>query len=222
MQLRTTLACMTVVALCASVASGSQAFPWTVESGMLADYAYSQGGSDYGVFGDPVIVGNTFELSPADFTATETASNKTDNMKVRLEASPMVGHIDAITVVEWGTYEIIGGGSVSALASLQAGRVLPSPVKTARSPEATFNANTDGSGTWMLTTTIELPEDTYPPLFNDGQDWVILDLTFRDVLQANSDAGTATITKQGARVIIPEPAALLSMLLLAVPMLRRR
>jgi len=106
-------------ALAASFAGSAMAFvPWTNASGTAAFFNWSNGGSDIGLFGSPLLVGgDTFVFFPSGFRAEAQNGGSTatyDRLQFEVEAHAGFVFSD-IRVTEYGDYGVIGaGGQVSA------------------------------------------------------------------------------------------------------------
>lgn len=92
--------------------------PWTNASGTAAYFDWSNGGSDTGLFGSPLLVGgDTFVFFPSGFRAQATnggTASTYDRLQFEVEAHAGFSFTD-IRVVEYGDYGVVGaGGQVSA------------------------------------------------------------------------------------------------------------
>ena len=86
-----------------------------MKDGSATAFDWFNGGSDNGLFGDPVLVGgNTFVFTPQNFRADSldgVSGTAADRLKVTLVAKP--GQmITGIRITEFGDYGITGNGEV--------------------------------------------------------------------------------------------------------------
>ena len=194
---------LTAVVVLGIVGSANAFVSWTSPSGSGAFFDYSNGGSDNGLFGDPVgPIGQTFVFAPSNFTAPDGSSD-TAYDRIEVDLTETSGDITFIRFIESGSYEITGGGSVLAQATQVHSYDLFNPVQDV----FTFDSAGDASGNWSLETIIPVPTGVSS-----------FTLVFENRLQAT---GNATITKDSLDIDLPEPATL-SLLALAGLLLRRR
>lgn len=101
-----------------AIAGSAQAFdPWSNPSGTASFFDWSNGGSDTGLFGSPVLVGgDTFVFFPSNFRAESIGGGSNiayDRLQFEVEAHAGFSFSD-IRITEYGDYGIIGSGSVEA------------------------------------------------------------------------------------------------------------
>lgn len=214
------LAASGLVAVIASPAYG--VVSWTVPNGSAGGFDYLGGRSDNGLFGDPLIVGNTFIFFPSNFRA-ESGGDQNVNDRLQVE---ILAHADfeitGVAIQELGDYQITGTGEVSVSGTLQLTDLEnfePFP-PFPRSRNAALSivpgspiAGTDIDGQWQATAARDLSADV--------PGWEHLMLVLTNEVAAVADAGSvSSIEKTGTAgavlvTVIPEPA---TVLLLAVPL----
>lgn len=93
---------MLAAAVLAPAAAKAEVF-WTVPNGSTPLFTYQNGYENNGLFGDPVIVGNTFVFTPPAFSAVNPVRNAaTDTLQVTIRAQPGQT-ITSIVIREFGT-----------------------------------------------------------------------------------------------------------------------
>lgn len=208
-------------------AAAAAPIPWNNPSGSVPGvFSWSNGQSDNGLFGSPVVNGTSFTFFPNNFRATASngdAATTTDRISVTLEVAPGAFPFAGVQIAEFGDYSITNGGHVSADAFLFLTNLdLPvnppsNPVTNAASFDRNLLPTGSDSGLWNLLIVQPLPFG--PNGFNRMQ--IVLNNVVQSVAGAN---GTAQIEKkvQGVTItiLIPEPAA--TALLLTAPLLARR
>ncbi len=107
-----------VGAAIAAFAGSAQAFvPWSNPTGTAGFFDWSGGGSDFGLFGSPVVVGgDTFVFFPSAFRAESVGGGSTityDRLEFEVTAHANFSFSD-IRITEYGDYGIVGSGSVEA------------------------------------------------------------------------------------------------------------
>lgn len=198
--------------------------PWSNPNGSAAFFNWQNGGSDNGLYGDPVLVnGNTFVLSPSNFRATSANGAPAaigDRLVVEILANPGL-EITGISITEFGDYGVFGNGSVSASGNLRLTDMNNlNPVRTTNLSFTPSMPITSGSGGWSGDGAIDLTPD-FPA-------WTMLRLELTDDLLAlSSPGGVSFIEKKviGAGIaitVIPEPSALALLALGGLAALRRR
>lgn len=215
--------------LAAIVATGgagvAQAFvPWSNANGSAAFFNWQNGGSDNGLYGDPVLVnGNTFVLSPSNFRATSANGAPAaigDRLVVEILANPGL-EITGISITEFGDFGVFGSGSVSSSGVLQVTDL--NTVNPVRSTNLSHNPAmpiTSGNGGWTGSGALDLTVD-FPS-------WTVLRLELTDNLLALSTPGGVSFIEKkviGAGIaitVIPEPSALALLALGGLAALRRR
>jgi len=186
--------------------------PWSNSSGMSSTLMWSNGQSDNGLFGDPVIVDNDpsspgthFIFFPNNFKAVSSngiAANTSDRLSVTLMVKSADAKFLSFDVKELGDYSILGTGSVSATGALFVTN-LNSPFGTASdtlhtNPPMPVTTVTAASGNWE-------GNESVP-----GNGWTKVQLVLNNVLQATSGPNsTSQIEKKvvpiDIRIIVPEP-----------------
>lgn len=212
----------------AFTSSFSYAAAWLQPSGSTANYVYSNGGDDNGLFGQPIILPEGLAFNPAGFVAQSTGgstgpqSQKNDRLYVTLSSPQGQGKtLTSVTLGEIGDYSIFNGGGVKAWAYLIV-RVLDTDWVGNRVFTANLVANptmpvtTAGSaeGEWSGSAVVTLPAAARS-----------VQVVLNNVLQAySSPNGTSLIEKKdvGITILIPEPASMLGLTGLAMLCVRRR
>lgn len=109
------------LAALSAFAGSTMAFvPWSNSNGSAPMFSWTGGGSDNGLFGSPVLAGNTFIFTPSAFRAESAAGNGygmhiTDD---RLEVTITMAagfKFDGIRISEFGDYAVFGPGSFVAV-----------------------------------------------------------------------------------------------------------
>jgi hypothetical protein len=213
------------IALCAIVAVqfacvGAASAAW---SGSAPYFDYSNGGSDNGLFGDPVIVGgNTFVFTPDAFRADSAdgvAGSATDRLFIDITMHSTYA-LGGVRIQEGGHYGITGTGSVNSTSELCVTDLdIPRALTCATWVTNPVFPVTSGSGNWSGSLNLDTSGD-FP-------EWTHFRVELTNVLEAFSGAGSTSFidkTLAGAQIqitIIPEPASL-ALLLLGLAVLRRR
>lgn len=151
------------------LASASQAafVPWSQPAGVVPGlFSYSNGGSEDGLFGNPLIVGSSFTFFPTNFkaqTVGANADNTNSRLSFNIDVAPGAIDLLSISVTELGDYTISNGGSVQALASLFVTN-LALPIALPGNPQTGSDAflrnvasPTTESGQWTLNVVKTLP-----------------------------------------------------------------
>ncbi|MHC4976901.1 MAG: hypothetical protein ACYTF7_09900 [Planctomycetota bacterium] len=157
---------------------------------------FTGGGSDFGLFGDPTVVGgNTLVFFPSLFRANSSNGTPGDEHD-RLEVT-IIAHagftIDQIQISEFGDYAINGGGEVSVTGTMFVTdliNTLPGPFPLPRvesddlvsDPVSPITSAGTVSGSWTATAGIDLAS-------TGGPDWTMVKLVLNNNLFALSDAG---------------------------------
>lgn len=225
--MRKTTFVASVLAVAAAFTSASFAGPWLVPNGSTANYVYSNGGDDNGLFGQPIVLPEGLAFSPAGFVAqssggsTGPQSQKNDRLYVTLTSPTQGKTLDFVKLGEAGDYTIFNGGGVKAWAYLVV-RVLDADWVGNRVFTSTMAANPTmpvttagnaGSG-WDGTASVTLPAKAHS-----------VQVVLNNVLQAySSPNGNALIEKKdfGITILLPEPTSLMGLAGLSLLAARRR
>jgi hypothetical protein len=175
---------------------------------------WENGGSDFGLFGDPTISGNTFSFSPQNFIAISTNSipaDTCDTLVFDLIAKPGYS-ITQIRVSEGGLYDIADGEVLVSgqftIENLLTNEILSDSLDL--SPDMPV---TSGADTWTATAAIS------------GFNWTHIRLSLYNDLFAYSDSA-ALVDKKTAGTpliqIIPEPATICVLGFGALSLIRRK
>jgi len=179
---------------------------WTDPNGSADSFYWANGGSDFGLFGNPNISENTFSFSPSEFLATSLdglPADVCDILTFDLIAKPGFS-ITEIHVSEGGLYDILIDGLVNVTQECKIENLLTHETKFGILNFTPSMPITSGTDTWTITATIS------------GFNWTHLRLFLYNDLYAQSDyvalvdkkaAGTPLIT------IIPEPATIAMLLI---------
>ncbi len=219
MTFRITASILAVVGL-AAVAQADT--PWVPSSGSGSFFDYINGhNSNSNLFGNPTLVGNSFEFFPSNYIAQSlggVAAAATDQINVQLIAHAGQ-HFSQIQIQEFGTWAITGVASLQDTGTMFITDLI-NPRPGGQSPvigsmaynvlgpvgtPTTMPITTAGSGTWSGLVNINL--DALP-----GPAWTNIMLVFTNTLQASSTGANSvgTITKKivdGPSIIItPFPA----------------
>lgn len=197
--------------------------PWSNTNGDATTFTWSGGGSDNGLYGDPLLVGgDSLVFTPGGYRAESlngVADAKADRLQVDLHAKPGFAFL-GIELFEGGDYGILGQGSVSASGTLFVNdldlpRNLHDDIIT--SP---LSPILSGSGAWTGSANVPIP--SVP-----GDLWtnvrIVLD---NNLLAISTPGGVSFIEKKFAglsvRVLIPEPSSVALLSLGGLALLRRR
>jgi hypothetical protein len=208
----------------AIAASASASVAWSSPSGTTPTYNYSNGESVLGLFGDPLVLANSFVFFPSDFKATASngsSQTTTDSLSFDITCKPNQ-KVTAVTVNELGDYSILGSGSVKAEGTLiitdliTSANTLSPLISTPASPITT---TTSAAGSWTATATaVNLPNG-----------WTTFHVILTNILQASADAESSSViqkkfTQAGLEVsiIVPEPASIGVLLTAGSGLLLRR
>lgn len=202
-----------------SLAAWAQAFvPWSNPSGIGTNFDYFGGGSDFGLFGSPILVGgDTFRFFPSFFRA-QSSDGRTaqthDRMTVELLAHTGE-RLEGISFVNPWTYNVVGeGSSITGIVEffvtdLNNFRVLHYSY--------TLPPGLTGSGEILAGPTFNLPFD--------DPDWSHIQLVVRtDFIATSGPGGLASVGLNGffsLQVPAPGSLALLGVTGLLAPRRRR-
>ncbi len=186
----------------AAAGSASAFVPWSNPNGNGSFFSWSNGGSDNGLFGSPILVnGDSFVFFPSNFRAQSSngvAAQTSDRLSFTLEAFQGF-EFSQITITEIGDYGVLGGGTVAANMALFTTDLNNGRIAT---DNQTFTANS-GLSNWNLTAQTTL---TGPPAWTKIQ--VVLN---NNLLAISRDGGLSFIEKKVTRGIIitvPTPGAM--------------
>ena len=136
--------------------------PFSQPSGSGDGFTYSDGYTSNGLFGDPTVIGSTFQFTPSRFFAGATnggVSQVADTLTVTLTADAG-RQIDAINLLELGDYSIVRGGAVDV-----AGFLILSDLDTATpyfaslsSPGLPLDTSGSAKGGFTASATVDLPD----------------------------------------------------------------
>jgi hypothetical protein len=184
---------------------------WTNPSGSTSDFDWSNGGSDTGLFGSPVVSGNTFIFFPSLFRANSAngvAGSAYDRLQVELFAHMNNGlglggkKITGFTITEFGDYGILGTGQVEVTGTMFLTNLDVFGVATSNLVSTPGSPITSGSGNWTATTSIT------------GLDWTHVQFVLNNNLLAITGAGSTSFIEKKvngsaiAITVVPEPATL--------------
>ncbi|QOJ00797.1 MAG: hypothetical protein HRU70_09945 [Phycisphaeraceae bacterium] len=206
----------------AGVTSAASAFvPWNNPNGTGTGFDWSNGGSDNGLFGSPVLVGgDTFVFFPSGFRAQSTAGSGAsivgDRLEFELEAHANF-QFTQIRVTEYGDYGVIGTGSVQAGGTLFATNLDTAQVVQNDLLTTPGSPITSGIGNWSGTAEVDVTPQSARRLR----------IVLNNNLFAFSLDGVAWIEKKvfGSAVgiqIIPAPGSAVVLGMLGLTALRRR
>lgn len=185
-----------------AMAGAAQAFvPWNNPSGNGAFFSWSNGGSDNGLFGSPLLVngGNSFVFFPQNFRAQSTnggAAVVSDRLQVTLEAFQGFS-FDQVHIQEFGDYGVVNGGSVTANMGMFVTDLNNFRVAT---DNESFSTNQNGLGNWTAQADTIL--SSWIPPANKIQ--IVLNNNL--IAISNGQGSVAFIEKKVAGIIITFPA----------------
>jgi hypothetical protein len=213
-----------------AVAANALPVPWSNPSGTVPGvFSWSNGQSDNGLFGSPIVSGTSFTFFPTNFRATSNngvPQTTTDRLFFQVDVAPGAADLNGVIVNELGDYSITNGGTVSAETFLFVTN-LDLPVNPPSNPlvsQASSNPNFplvvaqpgNQNGTWVQTASQPLPSG-----------WRRITIVLNNVLQAATpQGGTATIEKKVGGItitLVPEPGMISAAIAgLGALMIRRR
>ena len=205
------------VALCSIVGFTEQApafIMWTNADGSGDFFDWSDGGSDNGLFGDPLLVdGDTFLFFPEAWRA-ESADGVPDcahdRMQVNLSAHQGAA-FTSILIREAGDYGILGDGAVSASGAAFAVNTNSFAMESGVLVSDPAMPIDEGAGTWEAELEIGLDS------------WTDLTLVFDNNLLAITGAGSLSFIEKKVVAITftPEPGSLLMLAVGGLGLIRR-
>lgn len=223
---KTVLLAAIAITIATSSALAAPAMPWSTPSGSATDFTYTGGGDDNGLFGEPLIVGNSFFFFPSNFRAeSDGDQNVNDRMEVNIHAN-LGFDITGVVIQELGDYQITGTGEVSVSGTLQLVNLdIPFPPQVRQAPllitqgTAGVINGTDLNGPWDGSANQDLSGESIA--------WDNFSLVLTNELVATATSGVSSIEKTftgGAVVVtvVPEPASMTLLLLGAASVVARR
>jgi hypothetical protein len=202
----------TTVAAVALWTSPAHAFiAWSNTTGSATGFSWLNGGSTFGLYGNPTLVGgNTLLFFPNAFRAESfngVSNTITDTIFVDILAAPGQ-ELSGIQISEFGDWAINAAGSLNISGNITV-TDLNDPF---RNPSDALVANpgnlitSPGSGSWDGTMMIDLSA-----LGGNSWTWIHLELT--NTLTANSSVGTSSFVQKKVAgtgiqmTLIPTPGA---------------
>ncbi|MDD5010516.1 MAG: hypothetical protein PHQ00_00160 [Phycisphaerae bacterium] len=179
---------------------------WSNSSGTADGFSWTNGGSDKGLFDDPIsIAGNTFVFSPTDFFA-ESINGKSaitsDRLQIRISADPGKA-IKGIRITEYGDYDIDSAGKVIA-----GGYVILTNLTQYETISSTFLMDPD----MPIASTVKCSGNWDGGILLEGFEWTNLQIVLNNNLTAKSSYGSQSYIEKTfvkIEIIVPEPATLL-------------
>lgn len=210
---------MLVPAGLAALASGAGAtvVPWSQPNGSTVLYDYTNGRSTDGLFGDPTFLANgDIVFTPTAFIATNPGG-VTDAVLSELEfditLKPNVV-LDFIRVIEAGTYQIDGVGSVSVSATLVTTNLDFFLVESASlTPGTPVPITTTGSGAWTAQGEVDYTSSFAP--------WNTIRIRVTNEVTATG-IDPSTIAKSEVRIVFPAPGSVALLAIGGLAVARRR
>lgn len=210
--------------LAAASAAQSAVVAWSNPSGSVPGvFSWSNGQTDNGLYGSPIVEGNTFTFFPSNFRAIGSnggSQSTTDRISFDLDVAPGL-IVESVDVREFGDYAITGGGQVSSTADLGVvNRDLgPGSLQSASAtsnPAFPLSTLASDSGLFSSAASRTLPSG-----------WTRVTITLDGAVNATGGAsGTATIEKKLGgliiTVVVPEPGTISLALAGAGALLMRR
>ncbi len=139
------------LAVIGGVSVAQAAVPWAQPSGSNSQISYENGESDNGLFGSPVVIGDTFFfIANANFEATSfngVPQTTTDTLRVRVHAQPGRSFTQVIFSSS-GDYTVFGAGASTNVT----GQLTVNDLATPRTQTDSFHTSvsaTQGSATSM-------------------------------------------------------------------------
>ncbi len=214
---KASLALLTLILLALFTAPAEAVIYWANASGSAGSFDWSNGGSDNGLFGDPVVSGNTFIFTPSNFRAESVngvAAIVSDRMEVTITAKPG-SVITGIRITEYGDYGILSQGMVSVSGTMFLTNLNEFEVRYSDFGSNPASPISSGIGSWDAEVAV------------DSFEWPRLKLVLDNNLMAISSPGSVTFIEKkvmGSAVsveIIPEPATI-AILTLGALFLRKK
>lgn len=212
------------------LAVAAHAVPWSNPSGTVPGvFSWSNGQSDNGLFGSPIVAGTSFTFFPNNFRAVSNngvPQTTSDRLSFQVDVAPGAADFSAVRVNELGDFSITNGGTVSAETFLFVTNI-DIPVDPPNNPivnQATTNPNFplvvaqpgNQNGPWTAVAQANLPGG-----------WRRITIVLNNVLQAATpQGGTALIEKKVGGItitLVPEPGMISAAVAgLGALMIRRR
>jgi hypothetical protein len=211
-----------------AVAGQAMAFvPWSNPNGSGSFFDWANGGSDLGLFGSPVVAGDTFIFSPHDFRA-QSSNGVPGESHDRLQFD-LIAHtpnaFQGVQITELGDYGLFGpnppgqNGQVSATGTMFVTNLDVFQTLTGNLVTSPGSPITSGNGEWSGTAGVNIS----PPL---PQGWSHMRIVLNNNLIALSVNGSLTfIEKKNAGVVIrilPAPGSAAILGVAGLVALRRR
>lgn len=197
--------CIAVLALAGFCGTAAATVDWSNPNGSTPLFSWSNGYSNNGFFGDPIIVGNTFIFTPQGFTAVQ--NTKTDTLQVDITAAPGY-QILGVIIREAGTRSHSTGTSIGGTLFL---KDLDQPDFPLIQDPLTYSFDTGVTpNPWTGTVT------------RDGLAITHLQLSLTNNLSAFLSERSITKTGVEIEIIVPAPASAAVMGLGLLALRRRR
>lgn len=171
-----------------SLSSPAQALIyWTNKDGTANGFDWSNGGSDHGLFGNPMLIGgNTFTFFPSNFRAQSTngaADIKADRVEVCLSAH--TGYvITGLHITEYGDYGILTQGMVSVSGTMFLTNLDAFDVRYDSFSSTPASPISQGQGTWSAQVGV------------DNIEWTNFKVVLDNNLMAISNPGSTTFIQK--------------------------
>ncbi|MFA5291561.1 MAG: PEP-CTERM sorting domain-containing protein [Phycisphaerae bacterium] len=178
---------------------------WSNSTGSATYFDWQNGGSNFGLFGDPTLVsGNTFLFTPENFIAISIdgeIGSASDTLSFDLIAHANV-LITEIQISEYGDYGILDAGFVDAYSILQADNLVTFETESVNLITNPLMPIFSGTGEWTADGAVSF------------SGWTHLRVTLDNNLLTISDPGSVAFIQKKilgdsvAITIIPEPATI--------------
>jgi hypothetical protein len=162
---------------------------WANSSGSANGFNWSGGGSVYGLFGDPNIIGgNTFLFTPSNFRAQSAngiPAITSDRLEFNLSAHQDY-NIIGIQIIEYGDYGILDTGKVSVSGTMFVTNLDISPLQVLSDNFDSIPTSPISSGTGQWSAQVGVT----------GFEWKNLKVVLNNNLMAISSAGSVTFIEK--------------------------